>query len=788
MSNGKLNIATGSGARSKVWKNKTWNWSDFADKIKEGYKTNETFAEFIAANKEDQGKIKDVGGYVGGYLRGGKRSPENVVSKQLATLDIDFAHLDFWEDFTLLYSCEAILHGTHKHSDASPRYRLLIPLSRECSPDEYAAVSRQIAGRLGIDLFDNTTFETNRLMFWPSSPKDVEYYYEEQHGDWIDVDDVLASYIDWKDTSLWPTADRKLRELGEAAKKQEDPTTKKGVVGAFCRTYTLTEAIEKFLSEEYEPTDKDDRYTYTKGSTAAGLMVYNDLHAYSHHGTDPCGGKLSNAFDLVRLHKFGHLDTEGERKSFLEMQEFAMQDKGVKKTLKLEQLQEPSYFDEAIEKLNIEGDQEDLDWMDDLDIDAKGKFLSSANNISRIFDNDARLKDNFKMNAFDGKRYVFRSMPWRKVTTAEPVKDVDYSGVRVYLDTYYGISGAMKIDDALSIEFQKKSFHPIKDYLKPLVWDGVQRIDNLMTDYFGALETLYTQEASRKFMVAAVKRVFEPGCKFDYVLTLVGAQGTKKSSFFKILGKQWFSDTFMTVQGKEALEQIQGAWLIEMAELAGLRKAEVETIKHFIAKQEDSFRPAYARTSENYKRQCVFVATTNKKDFLTDVTGNRRFWPIEVIAERIKKDVWTDLADEVDQLWAEAMSLYKAGEPVYFGKEAEAIASQVQRKHSETDERKGMIEEFLEKKLPDNWSTLDIYDRRAYLASPDKVQKGKERKYICVAEVWCECLDRAKEDMDRYKTREINDLMKSLEDWEYHASSKNFGGYGKQKYYARKEL
>lgn len=792
---GKLSIATGLSARSKTWKNKDWNWSDFAAKLREGHKTNETLKEFLAATKEEQGKIKDVGGYVGAYLRQGKRNPENVVSRQLATLDVDFAHVDFWGDFEFQYDCAAILHGTHKHSEASPRYRLLIPLSRECTPDEYVAVSRKIAGSLGIELFDNTTFETNRLMFWASSPKDVEYYFEEQDGPWLDVDVILASYKDWKDTSLWPTADKKIRELGDKASKQENPLEKKGIVGTFCRTYSITEAIDKFLTDEYVATADEKRFTYTKGSTAAGLMVYEDLWAYSHHGTDPCGGKLSNAYDLVRLHKFGHLD-EGSTgtnkpKSFTAMEDFATADMEVKKTLAAEYLEAAKYdyFEDAEEIENVEGDNETIEWMAGLEADAKGKYLSTAINFSTILANDPRLKNTFKKNDFDGKRYVFKSLPWRKVASPSEIEDVDYSGIRNYIESFYGISGSFKIDDSLSLEFEKQSFHPIKDYLKTLEWDGVKRLSNLMADYFGAPDSLFLQEVSRKFMVAAVKRVFEPGCKFDNVLTLVGEEGTKKSSFFKIIGKTWFSDTFMTVHGKEALEQIQGVWIIEMAELAGLSKADGETVKHFISKQEDTFRAAYARTAKSYRRQNIFVATTNKWDFLKGSGGDRRFWPVAVEkkGKTRTKDVWKDLEGEVDQLWAEAVQLYKQGETIYLSAEAEHEARREQRKHSETDERRGIIEDFLDAKLPDNWDEMDIYERQSYLQIA-KAKKGRMRQHVCIAEIWCECLGKNREDMDRYKTREINEIMKSLEDWDYHATTKNFGYYGKQKYYSRSEI
>jgi putative DNA primase/helicase len=793
---GELHLAIGMSAKSKIWKNKKIQWSELVTRLKETNRTTETLKEFISATKEEQLKIKDVGGYVGGYLRNGRRKPENVVNRQLLTLDIDFAHKDFWEDYCLQFSNAAVLHATHKHCETSPRFRLIMPLSRECTPDEYVATGRQIAGLMGIELFDKTTFETNRLMFWPSSPRDVEYYFQFQDGPWIDVDEILDSYTDWKDSSLWPTAEREINDVRDSAKKQEDPENKKGIVGAFCRTYSITEAISRFLEDIYIPTDIDGRYTYSKGTTAAGLIVYDDKFAYSHHGTDPCGGKLCNAFDLVRIHKFGHLDSDesyqGQKpKSFAAMEELAREDKAVKKIIAAENIQEAKYdFTEDLEE-NQAVEDEDIEWMQELEVDSKGNYLSTSPNLNLIFSNDHRLKKLFRQNDFDSKRYVFGNLPWRKVTKPEPVKNVDYSGVRNYIESIYGISGAMKVEDSMALEFEKNHYHPILDYLRALEWDKVQRLDRILIDYFGAEDCIYSKEAIRKMMVGAVARVFDPGVKFDLVLTLVSQeQGTGKSSFLKALGQSWFSDTFITVQGKEAFEQLQGAWLIEMAELSGLRKADIEAIKHFISKQEDMFRPAYARTPETYPRQCVFIATTNESTFLRDPSGNRRFMPVDIHNIKLvdNEKLKSFLGDKslIDQIWAEAVYFYRKGENLYLSKEAEKIATTQQKLHSETDERRGLIEAYLNRLLPEDWDTMDLYERRAFMEDPLS-EKGKiDRVYVCVAEIWCECLGKNKEDMDRYKTRDINDIMRGLDEWEQINSTRNFKIYGKQKYYARK--
>jgi predicted P-loop ATPase len=790
---GQIDIATGLSAQAKNWKNTRVTWTELVSRLKEEHKTQETLKEFLAATKEEQSRIKDVGGYVGGYLEGGKRRSDTIKYRQLITLDIDFAHRDLWDDYQMLFGNAAVLHGTHRHCDTSPRFRLIMPLSRKCTPDEYVAIARKVAGTLGIGLFDRSTFETARLMFWPSNPRDVDYFFRFQDGPWLDADEILSSYTDWTDSSLWPTADREIKEIKNGAKRQEDPSLKKGIIGAFCRTYSITDAIETFLSDVYSPTAFSDRYTYTKGTTSAGLIVYDDKFAYSHHGTDPCGGKLCNSFDLVRIHKFGDLDGDTDKgslpKSFIAMGDLARKDKKVKKIIASENLQDARY--DFTEGSDIMETEEDLEWMQELEIDSKGGYKPIAQNLNLIFSHDSRLRGLFKHNDFDGKKYVFGTLPWRRVPYPEPVKNVDFAGVRNYVEIIYGIAAANKIEDSLELEFEKNHYHPVLDYLKSLDWDGTPRIDNLLIRYFGAKDNIYNREAIRKTLVGAVARVFTPGIKFDLVLTLISTtQGTGKSSFFRALGKSWFSDTFLSVNGKDAFEQLQGTWIMEMAELAGLKKADIESIKHFISKQEDIFRPAYARVSETFPRQCVFVATTNENAFLRDPSGNRRFMPVDIWNkklidnEELKEFLTNDY--EIDQVWAEAVHLFRKGEKLYLSSESEKIATVEQSMHSEVDERRGIIEAYLDRLLPTNWDDMDIFERRNYLEDPLSSNGEIQRDYVCVAEIWCECLGKAKEDMDRYKTREINDILRGLDGWEQIGTTRTFPLYGKQKYYARK--
>lgn len=342
---GTLTISVGSSRKEINWKNKEILWSELIIKLSKTTRTHETFTEYKKLPKSQQGQIKDVGGFVGGTLKSGRRKSDNVVWRQLLTLDVDFVKGDLWTSIELFCDFSCVMYSTHSHSPQSQRLRLVIPLKRPITPDEYPAVSRYVASDIGIDMFDDTTYEPHRLMYWPSTSSDGEYVFEYQDAKWLDPDEVLGRYPDWKDPSYLPESSRTQKKRQRLAEKQGDPLTKQGWVGAFCRTYSIPEAIETFLNDIYGPVG-DGRYTYLPGSTAGGLVVYDgDTFAYSHHGTDPVSGKLVNSFDLVRLHKFGVQDEDSELgtptvklPSYTSMNAFVAEDAQVQDTKREERM------------------------------------------------------------------------------------------------------------------------------------------------------------------------------------------------------------------------------------------------------------------------------------------------------------------------------------------------------------------------------------------------------------------------------------------------------------------
>lgn len=778
-----LDVATGSSRKTKNWKNAPLLWSELVARLSTTTRTPETVAEYKAMSRDRQSDLKDVGGFVGGYCNNGSRS--DVRHRSIICLDADYADGDLWPDWLLCYGKAAAVYSTHKHTPAKPRLRLVIPLGRNVTPDEYQAISRRIAYDLGIDKFDDSSYQPQRMMYWPSTSQDGEYVFDYNDDAFLDPDTVLATYVDWRDVSAWPMSSRVAEVVKKTAAKQKDPLTKAGLVGAFCRAYTIQEAIETYVPT-YVPCDDPGRYTYTEGSTAAGVVIYDDKFSYSHHATDPASGQLVNAWDLVRLHHFHELDDGCEpdkpatsRPSYRAMSDLASKDERVRAQIVADRTAEAEEdFAEA------PAEATETDWRGKLKMTAKGGIAQTIENVVTILKNDPKLCDVLAVNEMDHQLVALRSTPWRSVTGASPWTDTDDAALRYYLERVYGISGKDRIFDAVNVVAQQASFHPVRDYLNAANWDGVKRVDTLLIDYLGAEDTPYTRAVTRKALVAAVARIFKPGCKFDYMLTIRGRQGLGKSALIAKLGGKWFSDSFTTLQGKEAYEQVLGVWIMEVGELAGMRKAEAETIKLYVSKQSDRFRPAYGRRMQEFPRQCIFIGTTNETQFLRDTTGNRRFWVVDTPNDPAR-DMWDELTPEtISKVWAEAVEYFKAGEPLYLPAKLEEYARAVQEAYAEDNPRAGLVAEYLDRRLPDTWPAMDLYDRRQWLEGTD--EGVHERAKVTAIEIWAEALGGSPDRYDRYAGKEISAIMAGMPEWRHQGNKQiTVKPYGRQRYYER---
>lgn len=790
---GTITIAVGDSRRCTRWQNKEMLWSELAARLAIPTRTAESAEEYKSMPKAKRDDLKDVGGFVGGVLRGGRRKADSIIQRRLITLDLDSIPPgeDVWSDFELIFGFAAILYSTHSHTVKDQRLRIVIPLSRPVSPDEYSALSRRIAGDIGIDFCDDTTFEPHRLMYWPSASYDAPFRYEINDGPWLDVDEQLRRYTDWHDPSEWPISSRKMDLMDRLAKKQGDPYEKPGIVGAFCRVYPIEEAIEQFLPQTYIPCD-NGRYTYAGGSTSGGLVLYdNGKFAYSHHGTDPISGKLCNSFDLVRLHMFGDKDDDAapgtpinRLPSFIAMSELAIGDPAVVEDLNLHNLAE------ITSALDEEGDTDSADWVKTLSVSLKGNIEPTIENALIIMRNDPGIKGSYYYDAFRERPIVCGDLPWQdfKKRSSDCWSDADDAGLRNHLEKFYKIDARVKIQDAVELAMQEKLRHPVREYLSSLTWDGTPRADTLFIDYLGAEDSEYTREVTRKALLGAVARIYKPGCKHDHVLVLVGPQGCRKSTTLMKLGKKWFSDSLYTMAGKDALEQLQGVWIIELGEMAATRKADLEQIKQFVSKQADSYRAAYARRSQEHPRQCAFFGTTNDDEFLRDATGGRRFWPVAVTNYgKTHGDLLTD--EIVDQVWAEIVVRFNAGENWYLSAEVEAQAKEVQDAHTEMNAKQGLIENYLEILLPEDWASRDLEGRLMFLSGGfDDSEVGTVRRdRVCALEVWVELFHGDPKAFSQAQAREINNMLRRIKGWTA-ARDRNCGPlYGRQRCFIRKE-
>lgn len=817
LNNRLLTISVGSSRKSINWQKTEILWSEFVEKLRVPQRTPEKLEEYLNMPAAQQGYLKDIGGFVGGTLNGAHRKANAVMGRDLITLDLD--NIAAGETDNVLRKIDALgvgyaVYSTRSHADWKPRLRIVLPLDRTVSADQYEPIARRMASVIGIEMCDPTTFEASRLMYWPGCSSDSRYVFASADRPFVSADGILAQYADWHDVTTWPQVPGEGYKAKTLLAKQQDPTTKEGLIGAFCRTYNIYAAIEHFIPHAYALTDKEDRLTYTGGSTVAGAVVYEEgTFLYSHHATDPCSGQLVNAFDLVRLHLFG--DRDGDVKpgtppnrmpSFLAMKDTALQDATVMNEFnmsraeanaaanvfnKLGDSQEASAVQpsEAVQSVEAVQQKADVSWMTKagLSYDGNGNLRKTRDNIIRILMYNPVYKGKIATDDFAVRGMVLGAMPWNQSEEPRIWSDTDDAGLAWELERNYGIVGKDKIDGALLLVSEANRYNEVKSYLDSLRWDMKPRLDLVLHDYLGAENNAYTRAVARKSFCAAVARVMTPGCKYDYVPVFVGPQGIGKSTFLATIGKEWYSDSLQSFEGKEAAEMIQGVWINELGEMTSYRKSEANTVKQFLSKGADIYRQAYGRRTGKYPRKCVFFGTCNTYEFLNDLTGNRRFWPVDVGKLTPVKSVWADLPGEVDQLWAEAVVYWLAKEPLYFDKpEIEKLAKAEQDRHREANVKEGVIREFLDKEIPENYYKLSLSARRTFWGGGMQTDSPLvKRDKVCALEVWCECFGGDVKNMRRADAMEINQILANLEGWERNNSMRRFGYCGRQRGFSR---
>ena len=333
-----------------------------------------------------------------------------------------------------------------------------------------------------------------------------------------------------------------------------------------------------------------------------------------------------------------------------------------------------------------------------------GSPRNVPSNYVLVWQNDPRVKGAIRLNELDGRNYIVADLGWKRKIT-DPMDDNDLHHIRLMLQQDYGLFNEKEVESAVDMMAHQNAFHPIRDLLESICWDGTPRIENLLHHFLGAEISPFNNACMTLWMLGAISRVFEPGCKFDYVLCLIGDQGAGKSSFFRKMAMrdEWFTDDLKRLDDPLIYRQISGHWIIELPEMSAMYNTRyVEDVKALLSRKADTYKIPYAHFPKDFLRQCVFGGTGNRIEFLpTDRSGNRRFLPILIDSKNAETHILTDEAQSeeyIRQCWAEAMVLYHAGNfKLMLPKEIEDQLRDVQQLFTPEDDESGVIIGFLER-------------------------------------------------------------------------------------------
>lgn len=758
-------IALGSKRKDTSTKQYHWDWPQIVDRLKNVTYCDHTMEQYKAMSKSQRVNAKDVGFFIGGLV-----TKRKVAYRQILALDIDYVQPDTLDNVRLwLKGVTYVIHSTHSSTDENPRYRVVVPLDRIVTAEMHGAIMRILHDKFKLPL-DVSTFDFNRIMFLPSVPKDANYFFETQDGEPLNTVTLLEENGDWRDLSNVDVP-KKVRV--------QDPKYKGGIVGAFCAKISIREAIDTYLTE-FWTKESNGRYTFRDATCTGGGVIYEDKYLYSNHSTDPFMGRCHNAYDAVRLYKFGEGKT-GEAGMAALCESLGIRpDSGKTHSLTLD---------------GMEDEEAKAILQERLTLDTKGNLAKTLKNAEVILEYDPEFRDVFAYDTFTEMPVLKRTPSWRtfdivpenedckNVQTYADMEDVDESYLRLRFEEKYDFDARPVLTDALRITQHKNSFHPIRNFLNSLEWDGIPRLERIFIDCFGVSDTLYAREVGLKFFVGAVRRVFIPASKMDYIPVLVSDEGYQKSKFIRRMGKNWGSDTFYTFTGgKEAYEQLRGVWIMEIPELDGVQKRSSNSRKAFVTKKDDRYRSAYLKYTKTYKRQCVFIASSNDVIFLDDPNeGGRRWWGMMCHKEDIKIDVGSEeFLELVDKYWAEAVHHYRMGVLPMLSPTAEAEATQVRQTHKTEDTEQGALIDYLNMPVPPDWRKQSKEDRVFYYRDQKPNWYGQPREFICVSEVAREFYDYSRKDMmaSPHLGRKVADAIRRTKLFEQQQYNKSFGDYG----------
>lgn len=683
-------------------------WTELSGRLGQSEVIAYDHAAYVALPKARQDDLKDRGAFLAGSSKDGRRKAGSITDRSCVTLDLDNLPDAASADLAMKrLNCLWVSHcvySTAKHHPAKPRLRIVIPLVEDIGSELFPLVS-VLAARLiqpELDWFDPTCGEPGRIMFFPCHCQDITPVFYRSDRGFLDGRALIERDCPtWRDASTWPGFPGAEKKIQSNRKRQQDPTEKPGLVGAFCRVYDIPGAMAAFLPGVYDPAG-EGRYTFVAGSTCGGAVLYDGgAFLFSHHATDPCSGQLVNAWDLVRLHRFGDLDDEaapGARgntlPSFKAMSALAQDDPAVVYQMARET------FDDVSERAGAE--------VSDPDVGVELAKHSGEPLSERVLDLALRAWGvSARVNDITGAAEVDGLPPEYLQAAALNVLPVFLSDVLKGV----GIKGASPsaITDYLQLILAKGHYNPVTDMLDGTTWDGVDRF-HVLLDILGIDHDGLPASLVRRWLiqcVALARNYYGSGYGADGVLTLQGRQGIGKTMFFRRLAVNpaWLAEGIvLDFRSKDSQIAATSSWIAELGEVDETLRREQAWLKGFITQTEDRIRAPYARAAEPRPRRTSFCATVNPESFLLDPTGNRRFWTVSV--DHIDLDRLKSLPDEwFVQLWSEVNVWWKA-DPQGFRRtrEEQAELVTVNEKHRGALQGEEEILDMLDFSLPaESW-------------------------------------------------------------------------------------
>lgn len=406
-----------------------------------------------------------------------------------------------------------------------------------------------------------------------------------------------------------------------------------------------------------------------------------------------------------------------------------------------------------------------LDYKIEYDNDGNEKSMKlqqTVRNFEIIMENDNRFAGKIKFDEFSRQEYLMGEIPWESENCDRAWGSHDDAALYSIIQTDYGVKNRNDYFDAIKNVSMRNRFHPVRDVLNSLKYDGNEHIKSLLPNYLGVEDTEYAYQVMRLWMLGAVARVYEPGCKFDYTMIFTGPQGLGKSTFLKMmaLNDAWFNDSLDSLDSDKAAQSLMGSWIVELAELKSLARTAggVESVKRFLTAVQDKYRVPYERRADIFLRQCVFAGTTNKSDFLQDETGNRRFLIIQTGINEPKKSLFSPEAiEDMKAAWAQAVHIWKTEHPeLILPDSCLDEARRLQDESMADDGKVGIIAKFLE-----------------------------DKQRTCVLEIWKEALEENGRPQ-KWQSSEISDIILSISGWERLKSPTTYKEYGRQKLFQKK--